>query len=78
MDDTADKLSERLQREEKFKDEDRLTSEGIALWYSLKLSYNLYWDEDLLTLPSFVDQAQGYTQIGMYGRNKTGVFPVPR
>ena len=40
----ADELSERLQQEEKLKDENGLSSEGIYLWHSLKLSYNLHWD----------------------------------
>ena len=40
----ADELSERLQQEEKLKDENGLSSEGICLWLSLKSSYNLDWD----------------------------------
>ena len=40
----ADELSERLQQEEKLKDENGLSSEGIWLWLSLKLSNKLRWD----------------------------------
>lgn len=40
----AEELYERLQQEEKIKDEEGLTDEGIALWYASKLSNNLNWD----------------------------------
>ena len=42
----ADDLSKRLQKEEKIKDEQRLTNDGIDLWYSLRLSHQLEWDEN--------------------------------
>ena len=46
LDRHADDLSKPLQKEEKNKDEQGLTNDGTFLWYSLRLSHQLEWDEN--------------------------------